>query len=121
MKVEVRDGMLVGMSKALPQDRVGGENVGILKLTRETADATAAAAEALIARGRDRAWLAEAVNRVAVDHVIECVDVAGWPWIEIDFPEDLARAREQVFPRVAAPEPLVAQRDEQLLPVRRVG
>ena len=27
-------------------------------------------------------------------------DVSGIPWIEIDFPEDLRKAREQVFPRI---------------------
>ena len=100
MKVEVRDGMLVGMSKALPQDRVGGENVGILKLTRGTAEAMAEAAADLIASGHEDAWLAEAVNTVAKRRPIECLDVKGWPWIEIDFPEDLVRARHEVFPRV---------------------
>ena len=29
------------------------------------------------------------------------MDVAGWPWVEIDFPEDLWRARAQVFPSVS--------------------
>ena len=28
------------------------------------------------------------------------VDVSDLPWIEIDFPADLAKAREQVFPRL---------------------
>lgn len=102
MKVHVRDGALVEMSKALPRGRVSGENVGILKLTRQTAEATAAAAAALIAAGHEGGWLAEAVNFVAADHPISCIDVEGWPWVEIDFPEDLARARNEVFPRVAA-------------------
>jgi L-glutamine-phosphate cytidylyltransferase len=122
MKVQVHDGALVKMSKTLPADRVGGENVGILKLARETAEATAAAAADLIAEGHERAWLAEAVNAVAGDHPIECVDVAGWPWIEIDFPEDLARMREEVFPRVAAAlEPLESGHRDRPVHVRRAG
>jgi choline kinase len=28
------------------------------------------------------------------------VDITGLPWTEIDFAEDLRRAREQVLPRV---------------------
>lgn len=100
MKLRVHDGALVEMSKDLPPDRVTGENVGILKLTRDTAEAMAEAAEDLIASGHEDAWLAEAVNTVARRRPIECLDVKGWPWIEIDFPEDLLRARHEVLPRV---------------------
>ena len=67
MKVHVRDSVLVEMSKALPPGRVSGENVGILRLSRETAESAAAAAAALIAAGHDRAWLAEAINVTAAD------------------------------------------------------
>jgi L-glutamine-phosphate cytidylyltransferase len=102
MKVHVRNGALVEMSKTLSPHRVSGENVGILRLTRETAESTAAAAAALVAAGHERGWLAEAVNFAAADHRISCIDIAGWPWVEIDFPEDLARARNEVYPRVAA-------------------
>ena len=28
------------------------------------------------------------------------MDVAGWPWVEIDFPTDLDRARSEIFPAV---------------------
>lgn len=115
MKVRSRAGVLVEMSKTMPAERVSGENVGILKLTRDTAEATAAAAAALIGSGRERAWLAEAVNLVADEHPIECIDIEGWPWIEIDFPEDLTRARREVFPRVvAASAPFATDRDESL-------
>jgi choline kinase len=112
MKVHVGDGALVQMSKTLPPGRVSGENVGILKLTRTTAQSTAAAAAALIAAGRERAWLAEAINFAAADHPIACLDIEGWPWVEIDYPEDLARARIEVLPRVAAAlGPLTADHD----------
>jgi choline kinase len=121
MKVHVRNGTLVEMWKTLPPGRVSGENVGILKLSRETAESAAAAAAALIAAGHDRGWLAEAVNFAAAEHPITCIDVEGWPWVEIDFPEDLARARNEVLPRVAAElDPLVAEYDG-LVPVRRVS
>ena len=28
-------------------------------------------------------------------------DITGLPWVEIDFPEDLARARQEIFPQLA--------------------
>ena len=31
-------------------------------------------------------------------------DVTGLPWIEIDFPEDLEKARREIFPILAAPD-----------------
>jgi len=121
MKVQVRNGTLVEMSKTMPPGRVSGENVGMLRLSRDTAESAAAAAAALIASGHERGWLAEAINFAAADHPITCIDVAGWPWVEIDFPEDLARARHEVFPRVAGElEPLATEYDG-LVPVRRVS
>lgn len=121
MKVHVRNGALVEMSKTLPPGRVSGENVGILRLSRETACSVAAAAAALISAGHERGWLAEAVNIAAANHPISCIDVQGWPWIEIDFPEDLARAREEVFPRVAGGMRPIAAEYDGLVPVRRVS
>jgi choline kinase len=32
-------------------------------------------------------------------------DVTGVPWIEIDFPEDVVRAREQILPAIRADFP----------------
>jgi choline kinase len=123
MKVHVRRGALLEMSKTLPPGRVSGENVGILRLSRETAESAAAAAAALIAAGHERAWLAEAINFAAGDHPIACLDIEGWPWVEIDFPEDLAKAREEVFPRVAAAlGPIAANHHAGLVhAVRRVS
>jgi choline kinase len=122
MKVHVRDGSLVEMSKTLPAERVSGENVGILRLSRETARSVAAEAASLIAAGHERAWLAEAINAVAAAHPITCVDIEGWPWVEIDFPDDLVRAREEVLPRVAAAlAPLEADHQGLVDPVWRAS
>ena len=122
MKVYVRDGALVEMSKTLPPGKVSGENVGILRLSRETAESAASAAAALIEAGHERAWLAEAINFAAADHPITCIDIEGWPWVEIDFPEDLARARDEVFPRVAAAlEPLATDHEGLVHATRRVS
>jgi choline kinase len=101
MKVRVSDGRLVEMSKALPSDQVCGENVGMLHLAPATVEDAFAAARAIAANGGEQAWLASAINRVAVDHRIRCLDVVGWPWVEIDFPADLRRARTEVLPQVA--------------------
>jgi choline kinase len=101
MKVEVSGGgRLRAMSKKLHAARCAGENLGLLCLDAATARAAFAAAEALVANGGERAWLAAAINAVARRENIDCVDVAGTPWVEIDFPADLAHARRTVWPAI---------------------
>lgn len=101
MKVSISGGHLVRMSKEMPEEQVSGENVGVLRLGARTVTDVVAAAREIIAAGERRAWLAAALNRVAARHAIICLDVAPWPWVEIDFPEDLVRARAEVLPALA--------------------
>jgi choline kinase len=98
MKVRIANGRLIEMSKDLVADESCGENVGILKLTAATAARLAERAGALIEAGRTEDWLGTAVNAVAREGELLAVDVAGLPWVEIDFPVDLARARKEVWP-----------------------
>ncbi len=100
MKVSIREGRLVEMAKDLPADRTHGENVGILRLSAATAEAIFEAGEEIVRRHGSLCWLAVAVSHVAGTRAIECIDVGGLPWVEIDFPHDLHRARTEVFPAV---------------------
>lgn len=104
MKVSVRDATLVEISKDLSWSRTDGENVGLLRFSRLTAEHLFDAGEVIVANGGERSWLAAAVTRVSADRPIHCIDVAGLPWVEIDFPHDLVRARNEVFPAVTATE-----------------
>ncbi len=103
MKVAVRGGRLVAMAKDLSRLTTSGENVGMLRLTRATATAVFDAGEEIVANDGELSWLAAAVSRVAGTRSIECIDIAGLPWVEIDFPADLHRARTEIFPAVTGP------------------
>jgi choline kinase len=46
-------------------------------------------------------WVAAPFNDVARPHRISCMDVAGQPWVEIDFPEDLELARSRTWLAIA--------------------
>lgn len=98
MKVEIVEGRLADMRKDLPQELVAGENVGILKLTYETIQELLAEADSLIEAGQEKSWLGSAVRKVAQSRAMTPVDVADLPWVEIDFPNDLERARKEVWP-----------------------
>src|SRR3954447_2611118 len=101
MKLIVRGGGLAAMSKTLAAERSCGENVGMIRLSGAATEAAFESAGRLIAAGRQRDWLASAVNHTAREHRIDCMDVAGLPWTEIDFPSDLAHARDHVLPAIA--------------------
>lgn len=100
MAVQVVEGRLADMSKSLEPASVSGENVGILKLTADTARLLFEKAGERIASGGDREWLGSAVREVARLRPIRAVDVRGLPWAEIDFPADLVRARREVSPAI---------------------
>jgi len=104
MKVSLSAGRLVTMGKALPAALTDGENVGLLHLGAAVAQAGFQAAGDLVRRGHARGWLAQAVSAVAGDHLICGVDIAGLPWVEIDYPEDLAAARTEVWPAIESME-----------------
>jgi choline kinase len=100
MKVALRGDWLDEMSKELSLAQSRGENVGVLRLGRSAAGHAFGAAEDVIASGGRRDWLASAINETAREHRFRCLDVAGIPWTEIDFPSDLERARLQVWPAI---------------------
>lgn len=102
MKVRLDGDRLVEMSKSLPDEHVSGENLGILRLSWQTANAVFDAAQVLTEQGELGAWLAAAINEAAWAHHIRCIEVDRAPWVEIDFPEDLDRARLEVYPAVAS-------------------
>ena len=121
MKVEHCGNRLVAMRKDMEAHRACGENLGVLRLGRRAARTTIAAAEAIIRAGGGREWLSSAINLAAAAHTIECVDVAGTPWIEIDYPEDLDRARTVIWPRIDLPLPGLRLRTTGLQPASGGG
>lgn len=80
-------------------DRVG-ESVGFFKL--DPAEVPHLVAETL-ARSVGRARLDsmdEILRSLVLAQRFGFVDITGLPWTEIDFPEDVTFAREEVFPRL---------------------
>jgi choline kinase len=103
MKCRVQDGQLVEISKEIPGEQSDGENLGLLRFGRRGGDLLFAAAARLVADGKAGQWAPFAYNQVIRDEPIQVVEIAGLPWIEIDTPDDLARARDQVFASCQTP------------------
>jgi choline kinase len=98
MKVALEGRQVRSISKRLPAELVNGENVGILKFDEYAAGTLFAEAHRLILAGDGNNWACAAIDNLARSRRIQAVDVSGLPWIEIDFPEDLERARNVVSP-----------------------
>jgi choline kinase len=100
MKVVFANGNVQRLSKALPAEESQGENVGLLKFEVWGIDPFFCEAQAALALEGEQQWAPAAVQRFARNWPMGGVDIAGWPWIEIDFPEDLHAARTRVWPMI---------------------
>ncbi len=114
MKVKVRSGTVVDMSKAIPPSEADGENVGIVKFGRAGAALLGKQINMLIAKGEYNAWAPCAFREFARVRPLHVIGTRGLPWIEIDFPADYRQAINNILPEIEQsessfdPTPMVA-------------
>jgi len=107
VKIAIRDGVMVDFRKQLADgltyDTIG-ESVGFFRFGPDCAAAIAAECARF-----DEEGLADAPHEEALRNVLLAApqdfgfeDVSGLPWIEIDFPEDVVRASEEILPAIRA-------------------
>jgi choline kinase len=70
-----------------------GEWIGFTKLSAQAVTRFRSAIAAQIARGETAGGYEDALGEILGDIPITCVPTDGLPWVEIDFREDLTRAR----------------------------
>ena len=104
VKICVRAGGIVDFEKRVEGEHdLRGESVGFFRFSAEIAARLAAAAEADAASGRRERMYEHAIRDVLLNSppgTFGYEDVTGLPWIEIDFAEDVERARGEVLPRL---------------------
>jgi choline kinase len=100
MKVSVRCGRVVDMSKTMDPAKADGENLGIVKFGPTGAAALVDIMDRLIDGGGVRDWAPRAFAEFAKTLALHAIGTRGLPWIEIDFPEDYHRAVRDVLPRI---------------------
>ena len=105
VKLCVRQGRLVDFRKQIdPQLEYdySGESVGFFRFSPAKARRLAATVQSYVETGALDTPHEEAVRDLLLaapqDFAFE--DITGLPWIEIDFPEDLARAEAEILPRL---------------------
>jgi len=119
MKVQVRRGCVVDIDKRMPASQADGENVGIVKFGSDGAAVMVEVLNEIVAAGGSREWLPRAFAAFVERRPLHVVDTRGFPWIEIDFPEDYWRACSEVLPAIeaaaAGPSPPPAVRTSEQL------
>jgi choline kinase len=77
-----------------------GESVGFFRFDPAGARRLTEIVAGYVARGASDMPHEEAVRDLIRerDHAFEVADVTGLPWIEIDFPNDVARAEQEILP-----------------------
>lgn len=81
-----------------------GESVGFFRFSPAMAAALAGRCEMRVQEGPASTEYEEAIRDLilADGGAFQACDVSDLPWTEIDFPEDLARARAEILPRLMA-------------------
>ncbi|OGT79374.1 MAG: ADP-glucose pyrophosphorylase [Gammaproteobacteria bacterium RIFCSPLOWO2_02_FULL_61_13] len=107
VKLCVRDGQIVEFRKQLAaglECDLQGESVGFFRFAPAMAAALAARCEEYVSQGLVREPYEEAIRDLVLGAPAEFgyEDITGLPWIEIDFPGDVARARDEILPRISA-------------------
>jgi choline kinase len=111
MKVQVRNGRVVSMSKAMDPADADGENLGIVKFGKASAPRLIQILDRIVTAGGLRDWAPRAFSAFAEERPLHAIGSCGYPWIEIDFPEDYQRALREVLPAITdAPVPVAGRR-----------
>ena len=100
MKVKLKDGLVIDISKQMDPREADGENVGIVKFSAAGARALVGYMDALVASGAKKDWAPRAFREFALRHPLHALSTGGLPWTEIDFPEDYQRAVNEIYPRI---------------------
>jgi choline kinase len=100
MKIKARRGRVVEISKTLPAGDADGENVGIAKFGARGARVLAGFLNERVAAGGLRDWVPHAFGDFARVRPLHVIGTRGYPWTEIDFPEDYQRAIHDVLPAI---------------------
>jgi len=100
MKVATRRGRVVAIAKTMAAADADGENVGIVKFGVEGARLLVDLLDRRVAAGGLRDWAPRAFEDFARVRPLHAIGTRGYPWTEIDFPEDYERAVPDVLPAI---------------------
>jgi choline kinase len=100
VKVLIEEDRIVEIHKQIDPKQAAGEFIGIGKFAHRDLPAFAEALELGVQTGQHNNYFEYAVNMISSFCDLQAVYTDGLPCIEIDFQDDLKRAREEIYPRI---------------------
>ena len=101
MKVKVKNGLITEINKTMTLSDAYGEFIGIAKFSSAGALALRGALDTLVINSDPMFWFESSIQWLAdKGYQVHKLDTEDKPWIEIDFPEDLDKARNKIYPMI---------------------
>jgi choline kinase len=103
VKLCIKDGKIVDFEKKVEHAHdVYGESVGFFRFSQDIGRRLGAVSGAYVKAGGRAHWYERAIRDLLLQSPGEFgfEDVTGLPWLEIDFPADIARAAAEILPRL---------------------
>ncbi len=101
MKVRLEGERVAEISKRIDPRVAQGENLGIVRFRGDGLLMLKQTVSRMVESGDVNRWIPAAFQGMLEVHPVYAVDVRGLPWIEIDFVEDLEKARNHIFSKIA--------------------
>jgi choline kinase len=114
MKVKVRRGRVMDIAKTLAPEEADGENVGIVKFGADGARLLATLMDQRVAAGGLRDWAPKGFRDFARVRPLHAIGTRGYPWTEIDFPEDYERAVREILPAIEGDDRILSGQHHML-------
>lgn len=100
--VVTRKGRVTALSKQVPDEYdLVGEGVGFLRVAQAAVPQLLQSVETRVRQGLLDMEYEDALTDFFREVPVGVEKIGGLPWIEIDFPEDLERAKQEILPRLA--------------------
>lgn len=100
VKVIVKDGFIKEIHKQVDKNKALGEFIGIAKFAQKDLPAFKECLEFSVYNKQENNYFEYAVNMLAMDRDLKAIYTDGLPCIEIDYPEDLSKARKELFANI---------------------
>ena len=97
VKVRVENGIIKEIHKGIKPELAEGEFIGIGKFVERDLDCFKECLEFGVHNGQSNNYFEYAVNMMCMDRELQVLYTDGLPCIEIDFPEDLRKAKDELF------------------------
>ena len=103
VKVYVKDGRVIALGKKVVPESwdFAGEGIGFFKCGPRAGAILPGLLEQVIADSGGACEYEDALHLLVSRERVGAIGIAGLPWTEVDFVEDLHRARVEIFPRIA--------------------